>query len=171
MRRLLLLRHSKAAPPVGREDYARALTGRGREDANKVGSLIAGRGFIPDLVVHSSAERTRETAELVARQWPAAVRRLSEQSLYEAPYPLILKLIRQLPADAACVMIVGHNPGMCDIANQLAGESADFDRHRMAAQFPTSGLAVLDFDGETWADVRPREARLVAFVAAGDAGA
>jgi phosphohistidine phosphatase len=163
MRRLLLLRHSKAAPYAGPDDHGRALTESGRDDARQIGELIATRGLIPDIVIHSSASRTRETAAIAASRWPKSTRLVEEDGLYEATRAMILMVARALPDDAAVAMIVGHNPGISDLANWLTGDGGEDDRLRMAAKFPTSGLAALDFPQANWAEIEPRTARLLRF--------
>jgi phosphohistidine phosphatase len=169
MRRLLLLRHAKAAQPsLGGRDYERALTGRGREDARRIGDLLAVRGLVPDLVIYSSAERTRETAEIVATNWPKRVKAVAERGLYEATRQSMLLRIRAAPDGAGVTLIVGHNPSIGELAVQLAGGGAREDRSRMADAFPTCGLAVLDFPTEHWANVAPHAARLVRFVTPAD---
>jgi phosphohistidine phosphatase len=168
MRRLLLLRHARAAPARGEDDYERALTERGREDARRMGDMIGARGLVPDIVIHSSAERTRETAEIVAANWPRRVETVADGRLYEATWHFILARARETPDRAAVAMIVGHNPGIGELAALLAGGGAEPDRKRMAGAFPTCGLAVLDFDRPSWSEIEPRSARLVRFVAASD---
>ena len=168
MRRLLLLRHAKAEAPAGGEDYERALTDRGRDDARRIGDLIAARGLVPDLLIYSSAERTRETAEIVAASWPKRVKSVAEDGLYEASRPFIFMKVRGAPDRARVAMIVGHNPGIGDLAAHLTGFGAREDRSRLADAFPTCGLAVLDFSIEHWANVEPHGARLVRFVTPAD---
>ena len=168
MRRLLILRHSKATPSSGRDDYDRTLTERGREDARHVGSYIASHDMVPDVVLFSSAARTRETAEAAMAGWPASARWFSENGLYEATRHFILTVIQGLTDDAASAMIVGHNPGMSEIANYLAGSGAESDRLRMAAKFPTSALAVLDFSVARWSEITPRSGRLAHFLTPSD---
>jgi phosphohistidine phosphatase len=168
MRRLILLRHSKAVPHTGRDDYGRALTGGGREDAERIGQFLARKNLIPDLVIYSSAERTRETAKIVAESFPHGVDSVAENGLYEATRETILARIQNLPDKAGAAMIVGHNPGVAEIANVLAGGGVEDDRLRMAAKFPTSAFAVIDFAVEKWADVEPRNGRLERFVAPSD---
>jgi len=168
MRRLILLRHSKAVPHTGRDDFGRALTGGGREDADRTGQFLARKNLIPDLVVYSSAERTRQTAKIVGESWGRHVNSVAEDALYEATRDTIFARIQNLPDEASAVMIVGHNPGIAEIANLLAGGGADDDRLRMAAKFPTSGFAVIDFAVESWADVEPRKGRLERFVTPSD---
>jgi len=166
MRRLLLLRHAKAAPSAGARDHERALTERGREDARRIGDLIAARGLVPDLVIYSSAERTRETAAIVAANWPRRVASVAEDGLYEATPQFIFMRIRAAPDRAGATMIVGHNPGIGELAAQLTGGEQDMSR--MGGGFPTCGLAALDFPVEHWAEVAPRAGRLVGFVTPAD---
>ena len=168
MRRLILLRHSKAVPHTGRDDYERALTEGGRQDAERIGQFIARKGLIPDLAIYSSAERTRETAKIVEESWPRRVKSLAENGLYEATRETILAWVRRLPDKAAVAMIVGHNPGVADLANLLVDGGAEDDRLRMAGKFPTSAFAVIDIPVEKWADVEPRTGRLVRFTAPSD---
>jgi phosphohistidine phosphatase len=168
MRRLLLLRHAKAEASAGGEDFERALTERGRDDARRIGDLIAARGLVPDLVIYSSAERTRETAEIVAASWPKRVRSVAEDGLYEASRQFVMLKVRNAPDRVGVAMIVGHNPAIGDLANLLTAPAAKEDRARMAASFPTCGLAVLDFSTEHWANVTPHAGRLVRFVTPAD---
>lgn len=163
MRRLLLLRHSKAVPSPGRNDYDRALIERGRRDAAGIGAFVAKSGMIPDLVIYSSAERTRETAAIVLKAWPRPVESRAEAGLYEATRQAIQAIVRALPDTAPNVMLVGHNPGVADLANNLVGTGAKSDMLRMAGKFPTSGLAILEFDVDRWRDVAPGSALLARF--------
>ena len=168
MRRLILLRHSKAVPHTGRDDYGRALTEGGRADAERIGQFLARKNLIPDLVIYSSAERTKETAKIVGECWGRHVKSVAENGLYEATRETILARVQDLPDKAGAVMIVGHNPGVAEIANGLAGGGVEDDRLRMAAKFPTSAFAVIDFPVEKWADVQPRKGRLERFIAPSD---
>jgi phosphohistidine phosphatase len=168
MRRLLLLRHAKAETPTGGDDYERALTDRGRDDARRIGDLIAARGLVPDLLIYSSAARTRETAEIVAANWPKRVKSVAEDGLYEASRQFIMLKVRNAPDRAEVAMIVGHNPGIGELANHLTASAAKEDRSRMAAAFPTCGLAVLDFSIEHWTSITAHAGRLVRFVTPAD---
>jgi phosphohistidine phosphatase len=73
MRRLFLIRHAKAEPSVGRDDYERRLTDRGRADARGIAAALAARRMLPDLLVHSGAARAKETAENLAAEWSRRV--------------------------------------------------------------------------------------------------
>ena len=168
MRRLLLLRHSKAEPSAGRDDYERVLTASGRDDARHVGSYIAAHEMIPDLVVYSSAARTRETAEIAMACWPHPTRWMSEDGLYEATRHFILAVIQGLSDDAGSAMIVAHNPGIAETANVLAGSGSRDERLRLASKYPTSALAVLDFSVARWSEIEPRSGKLAKFVTSAD---
>jgi phosphohistidine phosphatase len=168
MRRLLLLRHAKATMFTGHDDHERALIERGRRDAARVAAFIAGSDLIPDLIVHSGARRARETAEIVRAAWPRVIEARSEPRLYEASRPAIEALLRALPEGCASVMVVGHNPGVADVANHLVGGGAEFDLLRLSTKFPTAGLAGLEFDVAHWRDIKPRSAKLACFATPDD---
>ena len=168
MRRLLLFRHAKATVMTGHDDHERALIERGRRDAARIAAFVAASGQIPELVVHSGARRARETAEIARAAWPRMVEARSEPRLYEASRPALEAIVRALPDSCASVMLVGHNPGVADLANRLVGHGADFDLLRLSAKFPTAGLAVLEFDVKHWRDVKPASATLACFATPDD---
>jgi phosphohistidine phosphatase len=171
MRRLLLLRHAKATPSTGHDDYERALVERGRRDAAAIGAFVAEAGMIPDLVIFSGALRARETAAIVMKAWPLRIEARAELSLYNATRAGVLAVVRALPDTAPSVLLVGHNPGLADLADDLVGGGAESEIARMAGKFPTSGLAALEFDVQRWRDVAPGSARLVRFATPDDVSA
>ena len=170
MKRLLILRHAKAEPGIGVDDFDRALTAGGREDARALGDWMRAQGWTPQAILYSSARRTAETADIVAAVGPAPFWTRGEIGLYNATAPMLIAMIRQTPADVDVLLIVGHNPGMGDIAHQLAGSGDETDRLRIASKFPTCGLAALDFAADDWADIGPRKGRLTALVTPADLG-
>jgi len=170
MKRLLILRHAKAEPGMGVDDFDRALTAGGREDARVLGAWLLARGWTPQATLHSSARRTAETAQIVAAEWPATIEVRGEVGLYNATAAMLIALARRTPGDVDLLLIVGHNPGMSDMAHQLAGSGDETDRLRLAGKFPTCGLAALDFAVDDWADIGPRRGRLAAFVTPADLG-
>jgi len=164
MRRLLLLRHARAVPLTRVDDYDRVLTESGRDDARRLAAYMVESGLLPDRAIYSGAARTRETYEILSEAWPHPIEAEAQNALYEATRFLILGLLRELPASSRAPLIVGHNPGMADIANLLAGEGTAAERLRLAAKFPTCGLAVIAFDKPDWSDLSPRSGRLETFV-------
>lgn len=163
MRRLILLRHAKSDRPAGVADHDRPLNPRGRRAAPAVGAHLAKNGFRPDLALVSTAARTRET-------WAAMATALGEPEtlwrpeIYEAPAERILGVIRSAPDAAGTVIVVGHNPGLGDLATGLAGDGPREVRRRLALEFPTAAYAVIDFDADGWAGIAPGRGRLERFV-------
>ena len=164
MLRLLLLRHAKAIPYAGRDDYERTLTDRGRADAALLANYVARHEMEPDLLLHSGAARTKETAEIVLRKLPSGIEVSIEPNIYEANRPTLMEVIQDLPEDSPTVMIVGHNPGIADLARQLSGRGDASQIARMTVKFPTSGLAALEFPGHSWSEVHAHSGSLLAFV-------
>jgi phosphohistidine phosphatase len=169
MRRLLLLRHAKTETdaPSGR-DQDRRLDDRGRADAAEIGAWIARHPPFPDSVLVSSAIRTQQTWEIAWAAMkdavpPPQVEHLPE--LYGADPLQILHAVRSASsAESQHVMVVGHNPGIHELALALAGSGDDAARKALADNLPTSGLAILDFAVDDWADVAFRRGRLILFV-------
>ena len=169
MRRLMLLRHAKTEneAPSGR-DQDRRLDNRGRRDATEIGGWIARHSPFPDLVLVSHAVRAHQTWEIA---WEAMKERVPEPQvelmpeLYGADVSQLLETIREASAtDPRRLMIVGHNPGMHELALALAGSGDGAARKALADNLPTSGLAVFDFEIDDWTDVAIRRGRLVLFV-------
>ena len=164
MLRLLLLRHAKAAPQDPTRDYQRTLIERGRRDAALLGGYIAAQKRALDIVVHSGARRAEETSAIVLMELPKGLPVLIEPRLYEATADDFIRALRALPDARACALVVGHNPSLGEAAIRLAGSGDRLARERMAAKFPTSGLAILDFETSHWADIGEGKGRLVAFI-------
>ncbi|MEU2428843.1 MULTISPECIES: histidine phosphatase family protein [unclassified Streptomyces] len=162
--RLVLLRHAKSAwPDVA--DHDRPLAPRGRRDAPAAGRLLREHGYVPDLVVCSTARRARETWELAAAELGTRVPVRYDERVYGADPAELAGVLRELPVEVGTALLVGHNPGIEDLAGGLTGEDDGDALARMTEKFPTSALAVLSLPGG-WAGFRPGTARLTAFVVA-----
>jgi phosphohistidine phosphatase len=155
-RTLVLIRHAKSAWPDDVADHERPLGKRGRRDAPAVGRWLTDNAVIPQVALVSSARRAVETAQLITGELQPAPRQVVSDAAYNAGREELLELVRSLPDDASNVMLVGHNPGIQSLAALLE------DGHGSLGEFPTSAVAVLEFDGD-WASVRPRAGRLVAY--------
>ena len=166
MRRLLLLRHAKSSwDDPALPDFERPLAPRGAKAARLMGAEMARRGWIADLALVSASVRTRQTWELVAAQWPAppCEARFTD-TIYEADPRDILAEIRKTGDKVRCLLVIGHNPGLEMLTREIARPDSDpAAMQRLAAKFPTAGLASLDVDG-TWADLGERSARLTDFL-------
>jgi len=161
MRRLLLLRHAKSSwDDASLPDHDRPLATRGHEAADRMAGYLRSNAPGVDLVLCSSALRTTETLQHVGRAFGNA-ETVVEDGLYGASDEELLQRLRAVPNDMDGVAVIGHNPGVQDLATALAGGGDDLDRIR--TKFPTGALAVLEFDG-AWAGLSERGASLVAFV-------
>ncbi|MDQ1128519.1 histidine phosphatase family protein [Microbacterium sp. SORGH_AS_0888] len=157
-RTLVVLRHGKAAYPHGVADHDRPLADRGRREAARAGDWL--RAHVPpvDLVLCSSAVRTRAT--LAATGIDARAEVLDE--LYGASAPDCIDLVRAHGGDARTVLVVGHEPSVSLTARLLAADRDGETALRMRDGFPTSGIAVLQVP-TAWAHLAPRCAELVDF--------
>ncbi len=168
MLRLLLLRHAKAEQDSGEGDFARALTARGRNDALKMGRRPRHSCLLPDLVLCSPAKRTAETFELLVSELAKMPRVEFLKSLYLASLRKIFDAVRDAPQDVKSVMVVGHNPGMEELADRLArkpqSKAESERRETLREKFPTCTLAVLDFDVAAWGEIEPGTGTLTDFL-------
>lgn len=165
----MLLRHAKTEndAPTGR-DQDRRLDNRGRHDAAEIGGWIGRHPPFPDLVLVSHAVRAHQTWEIA---WEAMKESAPEPQvelvpdLYGADVSQLLETIRDASlADPQRLIIVGHNPGMHELALALAGSGNPAGRKALTDNLPTSGLAIFDFEIDDWADVAFRRGHLVLFV-------
>ena len=165
MRHLLLMRHAKAVREPGLPDHARGLTERGRDDAVRVARYLHEHRLAPDLALASDSRRTRETLELAATAFPQAPETRLEPRLYLADPRDILKVVRAAPASAHTLLLVGHNPGLAELAGALAGAGAPRELHRLAEGFPTAAVAVIAFD-DHWSELAELRGSLERFITA-----
>jgi phosphohistidine phosphatase len=158
---LSLLRHAKSSwddPKL--KDHDRPLNERGTRDAPRMGAFIASQKPIPQRVLCSTAARTRATLALVMTTWSPRPVVTFDQQLYLADWHTLLRRLKDARAPAAHMMLIGHNPGLQDLATTLAGRCNCEDRKAIARKFPTAGLAIIRFETSNWADVMPGSGRL-----------
>lgn len=155
MKRLVIVRHAKAVKGAARmRDLDRPLTARGEADARELGRRLGRRGVHPDAIVTSPAERARATAKLIAREldFPWSEIR-AEARVYLAQPEVLLEIVREFEDRAESVLLVGHNNGLSEFAEDLA---RDFHE-----SLPTCAAVALDLPADTWRGVRPGKAGLL----------
>ncbi|WP_327633907.1 histidine phosphatase family protein [Kribbella sp. NBC_00482] len=162
-RTLVLLRHAKAVPPETMPDLERPLADRGRADAGAAGRHLVAQGIEADLVLCSPSKRTRETWKYVAEAGVAAKDVWYDKRIYNADTDGILDAIRETPAEARTVVVVGHAPGIPWLADELALDGTSPERVELTQKYPTTGLAVLHLTTR-WADLSANDADLVSYV-------
>ncbi|MEJ1976711.1 MAG: histidine phosphatase family protein [Acetobacteraceae bacterium] len=170
MRQLLLLRHAKSSwddPQL--PDHARPLNLRGREAAKAMAQAMRALGLAPDVVLVSSARRTLQTLAAL-EPWDETPLIEPMDALYLAPAAEILAVVRNAAPAARCVLLVGHNPGLHDLAMLLAGAHAatgDAQVRRLAAGYPSGALAEFSI-ATPWREVGETGARLLRFLVPND---
>jgi phosphohistidine phosphatase len=148
MDRLILMRHGQAERQAATGgDFERGLTERGRDDAALMGRLLAANGVTPELVLASSARRTRETTAAIAAAFPTA-RVEFRRDLYHAEPEEVVAAVEDEGEAVGTVMIVGHNPGLHELALRLAiqGGAEPVSFNKIRGRFPTATTVVFAFD-------------------------
>jgi phosphohistidine phosphatase len=148
MNRLILFRHGKAEPySESGEDIDRRLAPRGEREAAAMGENLADLGLTPDLALVSTAARTRDTWAAAAPAFPAAEVRFDDE-LYHADSLTVRRLAERAGRDHGTVMVVGHNPGLHELAVRMMveGDAPSSLMSRAARGFPTSTVAVFRID-------------------------
>jgi phosphohistidine phosphatase SixA len=155
MRELVLLRHAHAEPAAsGQDDADRPLSPEGRAEAEAAGQWLLQHGYRPDRVLVSPSRRTRETLELVLGVLGYAEQR-ADRRIYEATSGTLMQVADE-HREPGRVMLVGHNPGLEQLAALLAsGQSGEF------RGMPAGGIAVLRLPAN--APLEPGVAQLAAF--------
>jgi phosphohistidine phosphatase len=148
MRRLILFRHAKAEPRgPGEDDFDRPLAERGREDAALIGKALAAEGLAPDYALISPARRTAETW-ICARDVFPRIRAELNRTLYNAAPEDIRAAIEAAADRSDTLIVVGHNPGLHELAVELLVEASasHAEVERMEQRFPTATAAVFAID-------------------------
>jgi phosphohistidine phosphatase len=170
MHQLLLLRHAKSSWDDPRtDDRERPLAARGRQAAAALRQVMLDAGLAPDLVLVSTARRTRETAEALEPWAETPLIELLDE-LYLAERDELLRILNGVAITVRSVLVVGHNPGLHALALTLAGSQAenqaDEDMRRLARGFPTGALAEFAV-ATSWAKLAPGGGRLQRFLVPG----
>ena len=165
VRTLFLLRHAKSswADPA-LDDHDRPLAPRGRRAARRIADHLRSEAVRPALVLCSSARRARETLAEVKPALGDQTEVVVSGDLYGADADEILRQLGDVDRDIASVMIIGHNPGLHDLALELTGEGDEAAISQLHSKFPTGALATLQLGPTTWSDLAPGQAYLANLV-------
>lgn len=164
MRHLILLRHAKTErDSTSGEDFDRRLDERGQLDSALIGAWLAAQPGVPELALVSSAVRARETWEIVAPHLPGC-RAEFQDELYLSNPMQIFKAIRNVPDSVASLLVLGHNPGLHELAWNLIGEAPAADRAALSQNLPTCGTVVFDCPISAWPKLALQASTLRDFV-------
>lgn len=155
-RTLILMRHAKSSwDDFMQPDHARPLNTRGRTSAAAMGKWLKDNAYLPDELLCSTAERTRET---YARLGITAVKTCYEDALYHANADVMLRVLQT--AEASSILMLGHNPGIAYFAEMLAKQPAT---HPRFFDYPTCATTVIRFDAAKWAEVQFSQGTILDF--------
>jgi phosphohistidine phosphatase len=162
MKTVTIFRHAKSGekdnPNI--EDFDRSLSNRGLKAAPKIGAAMRERKLKPNLVLCSPSARTRQTLALAAPEaWDTPPRVRFDEKLYEASAQVLFQALRELPERVRHVMIVGHNPGLQELAVTLSPLGSS-ERQSFNEKLPTAAVASFDFDAEQWSNLQPGTGQL-----------
>lgn len=165
MKTLYLLRHAKSDwSDFSVRDHDRPLNDRGRLASKGIGAYLGRNGIAPDLVLCSTAVRTRETLERVANTARAQWHHRFEPRIYEASTRALYDLVKEQDDTFRSLMIIGHNPGLHDFAITLAQGGDPDALENLNMKLPTGTFLTLSLECESFRDIAPKCARLDAFI-------
>ncbi|MBC8158863.1 MAG: histidine phosphatase family protein [Alphaproteobacteria bacterium] len=169
MKTIYLLRHAKSSwKDATLGDFDRPLNKRGKRAAKDMAVYLSGHNPRPDLVLCSAAKRTVSTLKMVQSEFTDDLPAVIDEALYHADASVWVRRLRALDKGIGAVMLVGHNPGMEELAHFLTGSGDEEAYSRMAVKYPTGALAVLQADIANWEEVERDGAQLLEFVSPRD---
>jgi len=169
LKRLALLRHAKSSwDDPGLDDFNRPLNERGWKAARRIGRELATRGLNFDVVLSSTAARTRETIDGVQENYDFGAQIALEPQLYGASEAALLEIVRGLDESVKAPLIVGHNPGLEQLVAGLTRNDRRGLRQRVAGKYPTAALAIVELPASRWAEVERATGEVVELILPGE---
>ncbi len=158
MKKLILIRHAKSSwsnPAL--PDRERPLNKRGLRDAPLMAELISAECNAPDLILCSSSKRTRQTVEYFSDKWGLARNKINyKDGIYHASTDQLMHEIKRIDEDLNSVAIVGHNPGLTFLVDELV-------RYDAPDNIPTCGIVILESDSDFWSSFDAARIRLIKY--------
>lgn len=159
-----MLRHAKSSwDDPAAADFDRPLNRRGMEAAQLMGAELRRRGLAFDLVLASPARRVAQTIEHVEVGLGESLDARFDERIYGASAAALLAIVRDVDESAGRLLLVGHNPGLQELAIMLAGAGEPL-RESLAGKYPTAALALLELPVARWEEVRPGTAQIADFL-------
>ncbi|QXX76354.1 histidine phosphatase family protein [Methylovirgula sp. HY1] len=164
MLHLAILRHAEALPLAEGGDLDRALSPAGYEMAERMGRYFRSANLIPDLALVSPALRTRETLEALEQGAAQKFKAEVVPALYSASLETLEAILADQPKEISFLLLIGHNPGLAELANRLVAQGKKAELTKMRDHFPTPCLALIDFDVKSWKKAALGHGRLEVFL-------
>ncbi len=159
MKTLYLVRHAKSSwdnPELA--DFDRPLNDRGKRDAPRMGKKLREREIHPNLIISSPAKRAMSTGKRIAEALGFPQKNIkTDQGLYHANAEELLSIVQKLPDTCERIVLIGHNPGLTDFANDLTRDQA------VITNVPTCGVVAYEFDVNSWQQVDFGKGRFLFF--------
>lgn len=164
MKRLGLLRHAKSSwDDSGLTDFDRPLTARGEKAARRMGMELRRREIAFDQVLASPARRVVDTIARFETGYGNLPPIRFERRVYAADNPTLVDIVRGADDDAGRLLLIGHNPGLAELAALLADKNEPL-YGPLSAHFPTAAFALLELPATRWADVAPGMATILEYL-------
>ena len=160
MRKLILIRHAKSSwDDSFIKDHDRTLSERGLNDAPLVGKFLNKKNIIPDLILTSTAKRASNTAELILNEIDDKnVKIQYDKNIYLTGPGKIIDIISKIEDNIKILLVVGHNPDMQMLVERLT------NKHFSHPKFSTAGVAIIDFEIESWNEIKATHGVLEIFI-------
>ncbi len=157
MKRLFLIRHAKSSwEDASLSDFERPLNKRGKNDAPFMGNILSQQGVHADLIISSPAKRAFSTAKRIAKHLQYSIDRIEkDKSIYLSNPDTLLEIIKKRSEEVNTLMLVGHNPELTELANQLC------DKH--IENVPTCGIVCINFDVSHWHSIHKTNSKFEYF--------
>lgn len=156
MKKLLLIRHAKSSwEDLTLEDFLRPLNKRGLKDAPFMAKLLKKKEIKADLLICSPSIRTKLTSEFFIKELNFKNEIIFEKAIYEAPYENLLEVLQKIDDRYKTIILIGHNPGLCDLTNFLCEEYFE--------NIPTCAIVEIDFNTKSWNEISKQNSKLISF--------
>lgn len=155
LRSLYLLRHGTAEQNYFVSDFDRSLTAEGVIQVRNLGLKLRKEDFYPSITYCSSANRTRQTADIFLEQLDYVLPVKFQKSIYEAPTRVLFEIVVNCADEFDSLLLIGHNPGLSHLCEYLSGNSY-VDMH-------PGRLVRLDFDDVSWSEISKSSGTLIEF--------
>ena len=162
-KRLFLLRHATAMPNSEEGDKGRHLAPKGKEEAVALGVTMAKKGYCPDVVLCSSAVRTKQTLEGVQENLSIGNTSFHD-ILYNGGTGDYLYEIQNVDDSHNSILMVAHNPCIYELAILLAAQGHESVLQRLSEGYKPGSLSVIHCKADKWADIQPAENELVSLI-------
>lgn len=155
MKKLYIIRHAKSSwKDETLNDFERPLSKRGKSNAPMMGARLKKKGVMPDIIISSPAKRAKSTAEMIAKEVGYEKKVLFDENIYESSVATLRKILTCINDENSTAFLVGHNPEL----NMLVDYYVKFYEN-----IPTCGVVEIEFWCDKWAEIEPKNAKLISF--------